>query len=429
ESGQPRLYPLTPQQALDETTLDPVILADRTAPSVTHPDRQVRWVTVRFFSHEWKDGPWHATMTVAMPPKIKRPCLGLAAITLAGVGKKGMEPDFDAVRDLAETTAMEFGIPVATMPQQGTHFGLTEIHELSDHLTRRFVETGDPSWLAAYPGAAVRARAVTMIGKLAGQPIHSVVHMGGSITAGQGWVWAAFDDRVKGLVASGSIGPFTKIYPDRPPRQRLRFLHEASAEIKDLFAKHRDPINYAPRIACHVLIATGSNDPASPPAVMPEFAAAFKGPASLATVPNGLHSPGTQRQAETFRMWIDHTLFGRPLSGLSIEELSCHAGKITCRATVTGRPTVKAVNLLFTRTDNPEFLATAHTVPRRKDNYTQARWQTTPMHRDGKTWTVTLAVPNPKPKYIACFVDVRDELKGRPGHITSLIRQLPTPGK
>ncbi|MHC4143805.1 MAG: hypothetical protein ACYSUD_03400, partial [Planctomycetota bacterium] len=214
ESASRQLCLLTQQQAFDESTLDPVILSDRTVASRTHPDRQVRWVTVRFFSHDWKDGPWYATMTVAMPVKIRRECLGLAAITLSGVGKKGMEPDFNTLRDLAETTAMEFGIPVATMPQQGTHFGLTEIHELSDHLTKKFVETGDPSWLAGYPGAAVRARAVTMIGKLMGHPIHSVVHMGGSISAGQGWIWAAFDDRVKGLVASGSIGPFTKIYPD-----------------------------------------------------------------------------------------------------------------------------------------------------------------------------------------------------------------------
>lgn len=337
-----------------------------------------------------------------------------------------MEPGFDALRDLAETTAIEFGIPVATMPQQGTHFGLTEIHELSDHLTKKFVETGDPSWLAGYCGAAVRARAVTMLGKLTGHPIHSVVHMGGSISAGQGWVWAAFDDRVKGLVASGSIGPFTKIYPDRPPRPRLRFLHEASDEIRQLFVKHRDPISHARRISCPVLIATGSNDRASPPAVMPEFVAAFKGPTCLATVPNGLHSPGTQRQAETFRMWVDHTLFGRPLSQLSVEGLSYEAGKVICRARVTGMSVVQEVNLVCTRTNNPEFLATSLARARTEGNYTQARWEVIPMTRNGRTWTVTFVVPKPKPKYAACFVDVRDEFRGRPGHVTSLIWQVPT---
>jgi hypothetical protein len=48
------------------------------------------------------------------------------------------------------------------------------------------------------------------------------------------------------------------------------------------------------------------------------------------------------------------------------------------------------------------------------------------MNRDGETWTVTFDVPNPKPKYVASFVGVRDEFGRRPGHATSLIRQLPT---
>lgn len=92
EAAERQFYPLTCQQAVDESTLDPVILADRTVASRTHSDRQVRWLTVRFFSHDWKDGPWHATMTVVMPVKIRPEHLGLAAITLAGVGKRGMEP-------------------------------------------------------------------------------------------------------------------------------------------------------------------------------------------------------------------------------------------------------------------------------------------------------------------------------------------------
>jgi len=426
EPAESQFYTLTQQQAVDESTLDSVILADRTVDSRTHPNQQVRWVKVRFFSHEWKDGPWHADMAVAMPPEIQPNRRGLAAITLAGAGKKGMEPGFDANRDLAEQTAMEFGIPVATMPQQGTHFGLTEIHELSDYLTKRFVETGDPSWLAAYPGAAVRARAVTMIGKLTGYPIHSFVHMGGSITAGQGWVWATHDDRVKGLVASGSIGPFSTVYPTRPPRERLRFLHEAPMEIGDLFRRHRDPISFAPRIDCPVLIATGSNDIASPPAVMPEFLRAFAGPAYLATVPNGMHSPGTQRQAETFRMWIDHTLFDRPLSEPSIEQASYTAGRFSCRTQVASEATVQEVNLIWTRTNNPDFLATSHTGARsqKKDNYSQANWVTAAMTRQGAVWSVTIDVPDPVPAHIAYFVDVLDTHQGRPGRVTSPTRQL-----
>lgn len=156
---------------------------------------------------------------------------------------------------------------------------------------------------------------------------------------------------------------------------------------------------------------------------------AFKGPTCLATVPNGQHSPGTQRQAETYRMWVDHTLFDQPLSQLSVEELSYEVGRITCRVRVTGKPAVQEVNLACTFTNNPEFLATSLTVARTEDNYTRAKWQRIPMDRGGETWTVMFDVPNPKPQYAACFVDVRDEFKGQPGHVTSLIRLLPTERK
>ncbi len=419
-------YPITVQQACDEATLGATILRDETLASRTHPGQRVRWVKVRFFSHDWKDGPWHATMNVAMPPAINPEDRGLAAITVAGVAKKGAEPGFDVERDLIEHTAMEFGIPVATMPQQGTHFGLTEIHELSDHLTRRFVETRDPSWLSAYCGAAVRARAVTMLGKLVGHPIESVVHMGGSITAGQGWVWAAFDDRAKGLVASGSIGPFTSVYPDRPLRERLNFLAEAPDDIKQLFLQHRDPIQYARRIDCKVLIATGSNDFACPPAVMPEFLEAFRGPTSVATVPNAGHSPGTRRHAETFRMWIDHVLFDRSLTHVEIDALSYRAGSIVCQARVEGRPEVREVRLVFAGTDNPDFLASRFSEGASPDNYTQAKWQSVPMRHAGENWAVTVELQEPRPHFVACFVDAHDEYGDRPGYATSLTRQTET---
>ena len=78
------------------------------------------------------------------------------------------------------------------------------------------------------------------------------------------------------------------------------------------------------------------HDRASPPALIPDFLAAFKGPTYLATVPNGQHSPGTRMQTETFRMWVDHILFDRPLGQLSINKLSYNKGALHCEVQVKG---------------------------------------------------------------------------------------------
>jgi hypothetical protein len=420
----PPQFPITAAQARDVSTLGETVLLDRVLPSKVDAARKIRFVRVKFFSHKWKDGPWWGTMYVALPVKIEPARRGFAVIVPAGTSKKGSEKGFNVRRDFLERTVLELGIPVATMPQQGTHFGETEIHAMSDALTKKFVETRDPAWLAAWPGAAVRSRALTMIGKLTGQPIHSAVHMGSSISAGQGWVWAVCDDRVKGLVATGSMGPFLKIYPLRALRERLKFLHEAPEPVKQLFVKHRDPISFAPHVKTRVLIMAGSNDFATPPALLPEFTAAFPRPPHLVGVPNFPHGCGTRRHADSLRMWVDHTLFARPLCAVKVEKISLANGRLTCTATVTGKPAVKRVTLAWGASANPTFLHSKYSEQGRRNNYTKVKWQFTRMKRTGQKWTATVRLPAGTPPHIAACVDVQENWQTRPGYASTPVRRV-----
>lgn len=113
-----RCYPLTVRQAADWSTLEEQILADEVVGSQTHPGRKARWIKVRYFSHEWIDGPWHATTRIVMPASHKEIRPGLAVICPAGVATRGREPGFTVEQDFMERTAMEFGVPVASMPNQ-----------------------------------------------------------------------------------------------------------------------------------------------------------------------------------------------------------------------------------------------------------------------------------------------------------------------
>jgi hypothetical protein len=415
-------YPLTAAQARDASTLDETILSDKVLASQADPTRKIRWVRARFFSHDWKDGPWRGTVQVALPVAIAENRRGFAAMCPGGTSKKGREPGFDAKRDFVERTVLELGIPVAIIPSQGTHLGKTEIHEMSDAMTKRFVETGDPGWLAAWPGAALRARALTVIGKLAGHPIRSAVHMGTSISAGQGWVWAACDERVKGVIGTGSIGPFRKVYPERPLRKRLDFLSKAPDPVKELFVKHRDPSVFAARITVPALVVVGSNDFATPPSVLPEFVAAFRQTPHLVSVPNFGHGCGTRRHHNSFRMWIDHTLFGRPLISVTMEKIAVTDGRLACTATVSGEPTVKAVSLIYAASSNLDFLQSRYSRAGQKDNYSKAKWTVAPMQQRGGKWTVDIPLPSGTPPHIAACVDVEEEWLGRPGYASTVVR-------
>ena len=58
-------YPLTAVQAQDASTLNKTILSDKVLASQADSTRKIRWVCARFFSHEWKDGPWHSRLGYA----------------------------------------------------------------------------------------------------------------------------------------------------------------------------------------------------------------------------------------------------------------------------------------------------------------------------------------------------------------------------
>ena len=124
-------------------------------------------------------------------------------------------------------------------------------------------------------------------------------------------------------------------------------------------------------------------------------------------------------------MWVDHILFDRPLSQLSINKLSYNNGALSCEVQVKGNQEVKEVNLVYALTENPEFLNTSLTRHSNKDNYTQAKWEVVPMIRKGGSWVVNTMVINPGATYAACFVHVSDSFAGRPGHVTSITCQLP----
>ena len=417
------LFPLTQEQARDESTLNERIVSDTTVESSTHPGRKIRWVEVQFFSHEWKDGPWKSGIIIAMPAEITPERQGLAAMCM--VSSMAMHEDLNMKRDYFEYTAMEFGIPVATIPYMGEHYGISEIHAMTDRLIEKFIETGDLSWIGNYPGSVVRARAVTMIGKLTGHPITSVVHMGSSISAHQAWVWSVYDNRVKGLVSTGDVGFNKDRFPFDGslhfPRKAVQTLVNADTQLLNLYLPEHDPYYFGDRLKASVLQIVGSNDPWCPPSTTPKFHAALLPPVYHTIVPNYGHGAGTVQHAESFQMFIDHVLFSRPIGKAEIEKVSFNVQKVTCKAQLTGGGEIKDVYLYYTTSNHPNFLCSSSFNDTPKNNYIKAEWLSVPMTLQEDLWTAEISTAETSDKFITCFVVVTDEYEGRPGHYSSYV--------
>ncbi len=418
-------FPLAPEEMFDESTLGEIILENRLIPSMTHPGKKLRILRVAFFSHTWKDGPWYGRVSIAAPETIAPGMEGVMAV--CPTWSTNIEPGFELEREFFEFTALEYGIPIMGIPSVGEHYGLTEIHQLSDHLNMQFVLTGDPSWLAAYPCAAVRARGVTLLSKLTGNPITSVVHMGSSISAGHGFVWARCDSRVKALVATGSIGCFRDLYPQdgtlvsgRPAVDALAAMGEP---MKKIFEYHRDPAVFGGELDCDVLLVTGVRDLFVPPLVVPRLLNALKGEHRVVQVPGYGHGCGTNRHADAFRMSIDRVLGGNEQPEIVDVQVDRSGEKFTCSAVVAGETGETEVRLWYLPVRDPLFFQSPNFPDTPDPDYTSAEWESIPLWRVGGKWTGGISI-DPALPHVAWFVDFRSGSPEDPKYASTVVRLL-----
>ncbi len=417
-------FPLTPAEMLDQTTLQEKVLVDRMIDSTVHPGTKMRHLRVSFFSHQWKDGPWRATVELLIPEKLDATREGV--VVFAPLGSIHVAKGVDLKRDIFDRTVSELGIPIASIPKMGKHYGHEEIHDMSDHLTLKHLKTGDPSWMPIYPTAAVRARAATLIAKLTKKPVTHIIHMGSSISANHAWLWPLHDARVAALVATGDIGFYRDWFPSdgtvKSSRPAFVAMSKASVALQEQSISLADPYAFGQEFKVKLLQIAGSNDFASPPLSVPKFLDALAGPTHLAVVPNYGHGCASARHPQLLRMWIDHVVDERPLSQVSVKAFKTSDSQLQVLATVSGKAQIKAVNLVYTTTSEPNFLLPVIATGSSKKKYTKATWKEAPMKLEGGSWYASVDLDHAP--FVAAYVDVQDEHDGRQGYVSSGIEWL-----
>ncbi len=420
------LFPLTTAELADETTLKPQVISESYVEPTPDANRKLRWVEVRFFSHDWKDGRWFGKIHVVIPEPIAEDRQGL--VVMCPMGSGHIQQGIDMRRDFFEQTARHFGIPVVSIPAVGEHFGHSQIHAMSDHLIMKFLDTGDPSWLPGYATCAVRSRTLTMVGHLTGHPVEQAIHLGSSISAHQAWIWPLYDRRVKAIIATGDVGFQRDKYPadrsfKRAKRPVFEAISKAGADLQTRLLEHTDPYLFGARLKCRVLQIAGTKDFASPPSTVDYFLQAIAGPTHLVYVPNYAHGTGSRRHLKAYRMWIDHVFFGRPISSVKLVNASYTGGQVTVTARLPNdAPQVQHVQFVYATSSEPDFLRSRFLKSTPRNNHVQAKWKTVPMERrpgSDNEWTATFRPPGPASSFVAGFVDVEDQAGTTKGYAAS----------
>ncbi len=428
--------PMPLEQILDLSTLDEEVTQEKTFEHPDFPGREVKRLTVSYYSHDGKDGPWRGTVRVYLPTELPEANKGFVAICPRGSLPSSLMPDVDMERDYAVGTALLLDIPVCTMPQTGEHFGLKEIHQLSDYMTSRFLDTNDPSWLALYSFATLYMRSATLVGKLVGKPTEKIMHMGSSITAHQGFKVAQCDPRLVGLMATGSSGLYSKLVTkdgkqwlsSGTRRPHLVRLANAPQEQKDLWLRHSDKGLYADEIKARILLAAGTTDPASQLSVLPDYFGTFPAGKHFLHVPNYPHGCGSTTHVRAFRMWIDHCFFGRPLSELTDLNAEWTDTGLRVQVRVLGEPNVRKVEIYYHQTTHAGYLdiGRSREFPG-KDHYTKSEMQSGEMQGDDGSYSVHIPVDEKAGKNIAFFIHVEDFTGKTAGYTSSIMRWLQKP--
>jgi len=430
------VFPLTPKQMLDESTLDLKVLKDQSyvCSFPSGANRRLRRVSVRYFSHQWKDGPWEGTVELLIPDDIPADRRGV--VFFAPDGPVNIEEGVTLRRDLWERTAVEMGIVIASMPDAGRHLGEDGLHAVSDAFLIRAIQSGDLGWLPIYPFAALRARAATMIGKLTGVPVQSVVHMGFSISATHAWNWPTYDQRVKGLIATGDIGCIEDWFPldgslKNSPRPAYNFLSQAPKDIQQTAIRLHDPFYYGGRLH-NVLLIDGTSDPFVAPLPLAKFFAALGEPKHLSVVPNYGHGCNSRRHVDLARMWLEHWLGNRPLTQVAfVEPPALVDGKLWVRARVQSQAQIGKVQFIYVTSAEPNFLRGLLLPDAPKQSYARAQWQSVPLMKsvtaDGSgEWSASVELPAGQAGklFVAGYADVEDCHDGWAGYASTAVHWL-----
>ena len=232
--------------------------------------------------------------------------------------------------------------------------------------------------------------------------------------------------RIKGLAATGDIGHYRDWIPlNCDSTLPTRVVHYSCL---DSFNRAKvdtltDPFIFGKDLKVPILQIAGTNDFASPPYHIPGFLTGLAGPVHLVNAANYPHGCASWTHVESFRMWIDHVFFNRPLTRISIGEVAKTSDRLNVTAYINTDTSVQIqdVQLNYTAYSDTNYFKSVLLPGMPDSNYMNAVWVSTPMTLNGGGWQAGIALKALTETNLAYFASVKDRYNNRIGHASTSI--------
>jgi len=135
------------------------------------------------------------------------------------------------------------------------------------------------------------------------------------------------------------------------------------------------------------------------------------------------HGCGSMTHVNTFRMWIDHCFFDRPLSQVTEVETEWTDLGLKVDVEIQGKPEVRKVAVYYHQTSDASFfdIGRANEFPN-TDHFTKASFEALVMNVDGDGYSAVIPYDEQGGEYVALFVHVEDFAGKTTGYVSSMMR-------
>jgi len=368
-------------------------------------------------SQRWRGDEWQHLLRVFRPAKVAYP--GWMMLYITG-GTNPVKPGQKMGEDeMGIALAQRTQAPVAMLyqvPNQPIMGGLGETGAI-EHSFEMFMQNGDPTWPLLFPMAKSGVRAMDALQEYAakawGQKITSFVVSGGSKRGWTTWLVAAGDrsGRVKAIVPI--VFDFLNIRKQLPHSIEL-FGHYSEA-IQDFVKRDLpqraetprgqilwdsvDPYTWRKELTLPKLIMNATNDFFYNTDGLNLYWDDLTGPKYVYYAPNSLHGMenGLERTLDTVGAFFRTVATGSKMPAISWTRQDNGA---SATITITA-PAAKAALVWAAPCDTTDFRL--------------SHWVSTPMTRNGDTFTAT--IPRPEGKNLTLFGQAEFEVQGLPCYL------------